>query len=512
MRRVSRISVRPALLMALPLVVTGILAVHVLEADYALLRARQDEAALGILHGLGEVARAAVERTAEGAVRQVAAADRTEALRSLAVSGTIEFMTLHREGRRVFPPEEPASLLVWERERLSLAGGALASARAGLVSTPQTWVWSPGPDGGALAHCRRNGDQSDFCVLLGVAQLRAALAHGLGAAYRDGGEGWTLALIDPSGRSLWSLGEARAEPATMILPLDGPLRGWRAEAGLDPGAVIGRPPALTLAAVVLPLLGSWLLLAWHFQRSQQARLADSRHRAEIAAQLSHELRTPLANLRVYVGLIHRRAEQAAAVRDYCAVVDAEADRLSRLADNAIAFARGETPDGAGRAAAVPDAVAQDAVERLRLLCAAACCPVTVNADAPLTRRFDGAAVEQILTNLIDNARKYAPGGPIEVATWVDRTDGGERLFLAVRDYGPGVPPHLGQRIFDPMVRGGGTATGFGLGLAAVRRLTRANGGGVRVEDARPGARFVAWIRLDPLEGAPEVSEEGACVF
>lgn len=526
-----RLPAGPTLLTALPLAVAGVLALHALRADYALLRARQGDAALGVLRSVGEVARGAVRGAAEDAAGRAAAVlDRTEALRGLVLGGTVELVTVHRDGRRVFPPEEPATPLVSEREKLSAVSGPLAAALAGLETAPQSWGWVAERDGGALLHCRREGRHdgrregrreapaTDLCVMLGAARLRAVLTDALGTAYPDGG-GWRLSLVDPFDARVWSRGEISsgempwggAGTDAVSLPLDGPLRGWQAGAQPEAGTAIGDPPALTLAVVVLPLLGSWLLLVRQVQRSQRAKLADSRHRAEIAAQLSHELRTPLANLRLYAGLIHRRAGEAEAVRDYCTVIEQEAERLSRLADDAVAFARGEAPEGPGRGEAVPDAAVPDAVvrevaERLRPLCAAAGCPVTVHAAAPAARRFDRAAVEQILTNLIDNARKHAPGTPVEVASWTERRGGKERLFLAVRDHGPGVPAALRDRIFEPMVRGGGGAPGFGLGLAAVRRLARVNGGDARVEDGAPGARFVAWIGLAPPAGAGDRGE------
>ncbi|MGL1148110.1 hypothetical protein ACSTLH_00750, partial [Vibrio parahaemolyticus] len=78
------------LLVALPLIVAGVLALHALEADYALLRARQGDAALSTLRSLGEVARVGVERAADEVVgRAAAVADRTEALRSLVLGGTV---------------------------------------------------------------------------------------------------------------------------------------------------------------------------------------------------------------------------------------------------------------------------------------------------------------------------------------------------------------------------------------------------------------------------------------
>jgi signal transduction histidine kinase len=108
------------------------------------------------------------------------------------------------------------------------------------------------------------------------------------------------------------------------------------------------------------------------------------------------------------------------------------------------------------------------------------------------RLFDRHSFERIAVNLLDNARKYAPGSAVEISTALR----GDSLNLEVRDYGPGVPPNQQRRIFQPLVRGQNTgASGFGLGLATVRQLALQNGGDAWVEDACPGARFCVEMKV-----------------
>ena len=75
--------------------------------------------------------------------------------------------------------------------------------------------------------------------------------------------------------------------------------------------------------------------------------------------------------------------------------------------------------------------------------------------------------------------------------------------LTVEDDGPGIPPELGERVFDRFIRGAGTGTrGSGLGLAIVRAVAESHGGSVTLEqpDAGNGTRFV--IRIPRSAGAP----------
>src|SRR5262249_44766180 len=105
-------------------------------------------------------------------------------------------------------------------------------------------------------------------------------------------------------------------------------------------------------------------------------------------------------------------------------------------------------------------------------------------DAELTRR--------IIENLVSNAVKHTP---VEGRVSVVVSGTGERVSIAVRDEGPGVPPDKRNRIFEPFgAEGLRSATGYessGLGLTFCRRAAEAQGGTIRVEDGTPhGGVFV----------------------
>ena len=97
-----------------------------------------------------------------------------------------------------------------------------------------------------------------------------------------------------------------------------------------------------------------------------------------------------------------------------------------------------------------------------------------------------------------NAAKYAPSddGPARMVP--ESRDDGRFVRVAVRDYGPGIPTSERRKVFEPFSKAkrdeAGTKPGVGLGLALCRRLARAHGGDLTVEDAKPGARFVLSLR------------------
>jgi len=104
---------------------------------------------------------------------------------------------------------------------------------------------------------------------------------------------------------------------------------------------------------------------------------------------------------------------------------------------------------------------------------------------------DAAGIEQVLTNLLDNAARAAPGGTVTLAAHRER--GG--LAIEVEDTGPGIPPRLLQRIFEPFFTTRGTGEGTGLGLSVSLGIVQQHGGDLRAESrpAGTGARFVAWL-------------------
>jgi signal transduction histidine kinase len=117
------------------------------------------------------------------------------------------------------------------------------------------------------------------------------------------------------------------------------------------------------------------------------------------------------------------------------------------------------------------------------------CRVTVQ-TAVADVRADPVRLRQAVDNLLDNAVRYAPGSPVRVAAWQD--DGA--VVVSVADGGPGWPPGLQDRLFEPFVRGAREPSdGAGLGLAVVRAVAEAHGGSVRTATAPGGGAVVELV-------------------
>jgi signal transduction histidine kinase len=106
----------------------------------------------------------------------------------------------------------------------------------------------------------------------------------------------------------------------------------------------------------------------------------------------------------------------------------------------------------------------------------------------------------ILQNLIDNARKYAPGSPILITC----EPAGPYLKLAIQDEGPGIAAAAAEDLFLPGVRHGDDAQGYGMGLAISRRLAERMGGAIWYEShSGRGARFI--LKLPRADSQPTSS-------
>jgi signal transduction histidine kinase len=115
---------------------------------------------------------------------------------------------------------------------------------------------------------------------------------------------------------------------------------------------------------------------------------------------------------------------------------------------------------------------------------------------PVVGHWDRERLNQVASNLVGNAVKYGQGRPVLIRVGTDKQRGCARL--EVSDSGPGIPPELHARIFEPFKRAvvNGQTDGLGLGLFIVRSIVDQLGGAVRV-DSRPGegATFVVELPL-----------------
>jgi signal transduction histidine kinase len=235
-------------------------------------------------------------------------------------------------------------------------------------------------------------------------------------------------------------------------------------------------------------------------------LALSERRAAFVSSVTHELRTPLTTFRMYAEMLVRdMVPTPERRREYLQTLRTEAERLTHLVDNVLAYARlerGRKPRRAERT--TPAALMERFASRLSERAEAAEMSLErrvdpAAADAPL--ETDVGVVEQILFNLVDNAAKYA-GRAEDRRIHLDVARDGRFVALTVRDHGPGFASLRAAERTAPFSKSAEqaavSAPGVGLGLALCRRLARELRGqlAIALNQGEPGAAITLRLPVD----------------
>ncbi|MFL5322195.1 MAG: sensor histidine kinase, partial [Myxococcaceae bacterium] len=294
----------------------------------------------------------------------------------------------------------------------------------------------------------------------------------------------------------WSVRENRlASLPVMLVP--GSLSGSDARAAFR-RVRSDDSDGVPLLAILLAAWGATGLAIVALSVSLHSAMTLSERRAAFVSAVTHELRTPLTTVRMYSemlanGMVKEDGQRA----DYHATLHREAERLSHLVDNVLAYSRLEKR---GPARPMTYMTVGELLERCapRLEERALAGEMVLDLDrnsalSELRIRTDPGAVEQILFNLVDNACKYGGDGLARTLR-IDAQSWRGKIAVSVADDGKGLPADVRTRLFEPFSKSSeeaaATAPGVGLGLALSRQLARELGGDLRYDPASKGARFV----------------------
>lgn len=317
-----------------------------------------------------------------------------------------------------------------------------------------------------------------------------------------------IVLRDPHGAVIYHWGAyvpADNQQAAAALPVTFPLNSWRLEYFTDPAespVVATRARRSFLLAFGTGGLALILaLLSAYIYRESSRRMAEAATRVNFVNRVSHELRTPLTNIRLYAELVREQLDDQTdtKLRSFVATINQECARLSRLIGNVLSFSRQRKKL---LKVSVADMDPCELVTRLLRQFGKSFEDAGMEFDLDLTYcpplRADVDACEQILTNLLSNAEKYAAAGR---TVRIQSRQEGRFFVLSVADNGPGIPKNMREKIFVPFVRLSDRldegVSGTGIGLSISRDLARAQGGDIRVADTRTGACFELFLPLSP---------------
>ncbi|HEX8966780.1 MAG TPA: ATP-binding protein, partial [Chloroflexota bacterium] len=234
---------------------------------------------------------------------------------------------------------------------------------------------------------------------------------------------------------------------------------------------------------------------------KEARAAVS-IRDEFLSVAAHELKTPMTSLRGYAQLLAREFERGPALnperaRRAATTIQVQSDKLAWLVGQLLDVSRLQSGKLAiERKQSDLAELLRDVVETTRSQLKEHTLVASLPAEMWIS--IDPLRIEQVVTNLLDNAIKYSPGGgQIDVQASFDEATGWARII--VRDRGVGVPPEHRAHIFDRFyqVRAGGpptTVAGMGLGLYISRQIVELHGGAIEAEfPAEGGTRLVVTL-------------------
>lgn len=282
-----------------------------------------------------------------------------------------------------------------------------------------------------------------------------------------------------------------------------------------PTAADGELVAVTLHVIAIALGALFVGLVSRDLRETAALVHGRAERAERAAvtaahadasrdrfleMVSHELRTPLDVVLGYAALLREEEVDPERARDLDRITAAGMQLLSLL-DDVLDMSRLQADEISikNEPVAIGDLVAE-VIETVGPLAARRDDRLvsTVAPDVPVLHS-DRRRIRQIMLNLLSNSAKYTTGGEIRL----DVSLAGERLVLAVRDTGIGIPRDRLDQLFQPFVQlheGLDRRPGIGLGLALSQRLAERLGGRIEAEsEVGVGSTFTLVV---PLDGTP----------
>jgi two-component system, NtrC family, sensor histidine kinase HydH len=221
---------------------------------------------------------------------------------------------------------------------------------------------------------------------------------------------------------------------------------------------------------------------------------------QIAAGVAHELRNPLTSIKMLVQAGCEETEARGMPADDLRIIEQEIRRMERCLQTFLDFARPPKPERK------PLALATVVDRTLDLIGGRAKKQgVAVEFDAPeapLIVEADGEQFQQVLINVALNALDAMPrGGRLAIKLYSAADNSVE---LRVEDSGPGIPPHIAPRLFEPFVSG--KETGLGLGLVISRRIVENHGGTITAAN-RPDSGACIRISLPLAAVTPGAAKE-----
>lgn len=232
------------------------------------------------------------------------------------------------------------------------------------------------------------------------------------------------------------------------------------------------------------------------------RLKNARN--EFLAAISHELRTPLTYIKGYADILERPELTESERTEYVGIIREESAHLARLIGNLFELAKLDRHQfeinreriEVGALLGSAAALVKPAFERDRIRLSVAC-------EGVGHAFWDPERMQQVLLNILDNARKHSEAGS---QVLISCTEEGGRIVIRIRDEGEGIAaeelPYVFERLYRVEKSRSRDSGGSGLGLAIAKEIVELHGGMIQIE-SNPGSGTVVAIRMERGDGSAE---------
>lgn len=265
----------------------------------------------------------------------------------------------------------------------------------------------------------------------------------------------------------------------------------------------------------------------HVGSALDARQKSETRVRQFVADASHELRTPLASIRGYAELTRRGREYAGPdTRHALGRIESEAERMTGMVEDLLLLARLDAGrplsyESTDLSPLVVDAVSDAGVAGRTAGDGGRTAGGTAGPthhwrlelpEVPATVRADPTRIQQVLVNLLANARTHTPSGTTVTVRVREARKDLPWVTLEVQDDGPGIPAALQPHVFERFARGDASrsrnAGSTGLGLAIVQAVVAAHGGRAEVRSVPGNTVFAVHLPADAVyEGGPAVGSQ-----
>jgi signal transduction histidine kinase len=296
----------------------------------------------------------------------------------------------------------------------------------------------------------------------------------------------------------WGADSGLTEPPFCEVPLAGPLASWRLQCFVPMAQITaggGRSAYLGFGSGLIAFALTLCGLTWILYRDCARDMREASQQVSFVNQVSHELKTPLTNIRMYAELLERDLEkvdeeQSVKPRRRLDIINAEAQRLSRLIGNVLTFARQKKKTLQISPARLDALILVNQIaERFSPSLEEKGIQLQLEGQSVSPLNLDADFIEQILGNLISNVEKYAASGK---SLSIRTTTSDDDVTIDVIDAGPGIPKQFHGSVFEPFERLNNdlrASTGTGIGLSIARDLARIHKGDVTLEPSEKGCWF-----------------------